>query len=66
VEPLEACAEHRTVVFVAESTGDVDHAIGVDAHEIPVVREMVNGQRARPLTTAATPWSARSSRIWAA
>jgi hypothetical protein len=41
VEPLEACAEHRTVVFVAESTGDVDHAIGVDAHEIPVVREMV-------------------------
>ncbi len=45
VERLDPLSQHRPVSLVAEPTGDVHHAIGRDAHQVAVVREMVNGTK---------------------
>jgi len=42
VKSLEALAEHWTVRFLEQSPGDVNDAVGVDPHEISVVRQVMD------------------------
>ena len=49
VEPLETLAQHRSVVFLAEASCDVDAASRVNAQEVTVVGEMVDGAQRQPV-----------------
>src|SRR5262245_20144592 len=49
VKPLQTGPQHRTVDFTQQPAGDVDDALGVDAEQIAVEREMVDRAERDPV-----------------
>jgi len=46
--------------------GDVDHALGIDAEQVAIEREVVDRHNASPLTAAAIPAASTSGTMCAA
>jgi len=59
VEPLQAGREHRTVDLVQQPPGDVHHARRVDAEQVPVIRQVVDGAQRDAIDHGGDPFRTR-------
>lgn len=55
VEPLQSLPQHRSVAFIAQAPGDVNHAVGRDAHEVAVIGKMMDGAQRQPVDHCGDP-----------